>query len=331
MLRKIITMSVFLCVFFAAGIAEAQNSGGASARERFNDFSANARKKFTDFQQQGRKTQDKFAASSRAKAGNKESVQPNQNPAAPETTLLKIPVKSPTSGETYFLSPKAANGYAKSGSLKGLVKATISDGEVYVMPEETISYPVWYEAEKSRLNKDNTRHTEGSAEGQPAENLCPPNTPECEDLLVLWPYMGVKSHEIPNLVRGAEENGFAETLKKDKRLCLGVCDNGIKVVESRQRKRLLGESFDVASLEQFMWEGGFTASGWLYTFEDFCQQGRGGKLSEGQIEQLKPFAKRTEKAWKKKEIPLIRLSSRDPWLVLDDGAFMCALSCIKDF
>lgn len=320
-------MSVFLCMFFAAGIAEAQNSGGASERERFDAFSANAREEFAKFSKKSRKTQDEFTASFQEKPGNKGSG----HPAAADITSLKIPVKSPTSGETYFLSPSAAEVYAKNGSLDGLVKVTVSDGEVYALPEEKMSYPIWYESEKSRLNNNGTRHTEGSTEGQPAENLCPPNTPECEDLLVLWPYMGVKSHEIPKLVRGAEANGFAETLKKDKRLCLGICDRGIKVVERRQRKRLLGESFDVASLEQFMWEGGFTASGWLYTFEDFCLQGRGGKLSEGQIDQLKPFAKRTEKAWKKKEIPVIRVSNRDPWGGLNDGALTSALSCIKDF
>lgn len=330
MLRKIIKMSVFLCMFFAAGIAEAQ-SFASSAKNQYDDFAAKSRKQFSEFSNKARKTQDEFTASSREKAGNKGSDRLEQHPAASDTTSLKIPVKSPTSGETYFLSPSAADVYAKNGSLDGLVKVTVSDGEVYALPEEKMSYPIWYESEKSRLNKNGTRHTEGSAEGQPAENLCPPNTPECEDLLVLWPYMGVKSHEIPNLVRGAEKNGFAETLKKDKRLCLGICDNGIKVVERRQRKRLLGESFDVASLEQFMWEGGFTASGWVYTFEDFCRQGRVGKLSEGQIDQLKPFAKRTEKAWKKKEIPVIHLSNRDPWGGLNDGALTSALSCIKDF
>lgn len=327
MLRKIIKTVVFLGVFLAAGIAAAQSSGGAPARKEFNDFSARARQGFDGFRQQARQSHDEFSARAREKAEKKGSSQQATAPSGSETTLLKIPAYSQTTGETYFLSPKAANVYAKKESLSGFVKVTVSDGEVYVLPEEKVSFPVWYASEKSRLSRFEKRPTSGEAS---AENLCPPNTPECEDLLVLWVKMGVGEQKIHNLLLGARENGFAETLKKDKSLCLGVCDGAVKAVERRQRKRLLGEDFNVGALEEFMWQGGFTAAGWLDTFKEFCQQGRAGKLSEEQIRQVKPFAKRTEKAWKKKELPVIRLANRDPWHILDDGTFMYALDCIKD-
>lgn len=282
------------------------------AQESFDGFSSSQRRGLDEISEKTEKNNTK----------TDQSVRPM------ETTLLKIPAYSQTTGETYFFSPKAADVYAKNDSLNGFVKVTVSDGEVYVMPEEKVSFPVWYASEKSRLSRFEKRPTVKEAAAS-LENLCPSDTPECEELLVLWSKMGVREQEIPNLLLGAQEKGFAETLKKDKSLCLGVCDGAIKMVERRQRKRLLGESFDVNALEQFMWEGGFTAAGWLDTFKGFCQQGHGGKLSEEQIRQVKSFAKRTEKSWKKEELPVIRLANRNPWQILNSG-FMYALDCIKD-
>lgn len=141
------------------------------------------------------------------------------------------------------MSPMAVNVYTETDSLDSFVKVTVYDGEVYVLPEEKESYPIWYETEKKKLEGSAAQAVTGES---PApfnqDNLCPSNTPECEDLLVLWTYMRMPKENFPALVNGAREQGFAAALRKDKRLCIGGAYSGaLTKLEKHQRERLLGE------------------------------------------------------------------------------------------
>ncbi len=288
----------------------------------FNNFSSKARQDYKDFasriSQQIQKTKEQKSANL-----------PQEQRA--ETTRFKIPVFSQTTGETYFLSPMAVNVYTETDSLDSFVKVTVYDGEVYVLPEEKESYPIWYETEKKKLEGSAAQAVTGES---PApfnqDHLCPSNTPECEDLLVLWTYMRMPKENFPALVNGAREQGFAAALRKDKRLCIGGAYSGaLTKLEKHQRERLLGENFNLAALEDFMWRGEFTKSGWEETFHSFCLNGRSGKLDKAQLKQIKKFAKQTERALEAKKIPLIRLNNRDPF-ASSWSKFYGALTCIGE-
>lgn len=335
MVCRMVKICLLSVMIYLPGLLFAQTTlEGFSAQsyQEYNDFVEQSKVDFDNFSSQIRQDYEEFSSQiSNQMREMKEKQSANlKRERGGETTLFKIPVFDQLTGETYFFSPGAVNVYTENNSLDTLVKVTVYDGEVYVLPEEKDSYPVWYETEKQKSARHNARVIEENGNALSSQDsLCPPNTPECEDLLVLWLYMGMPEEKLPALARGAQEQGFAATLRKDKRLCIGVHQGALSAVEKRQRERLLGENFNLAALEDFMWRGEFTKSGWEETFLSFCQSGRTGKLDAAQLKQIKKFAKKTERAVETKEIPLIRLNNRDPFasVWLD---FHAALSCIRE-
>ena len=135
----------------------------------------------------------------------------------------------------------------------------------------------------------------------------------CRDCVYLWSmYPGdTVKNNIPAYVNGAKGH-FAQTLRKDKRLIIGIRDGTIALVEKRQYLRLLGENNDIPALKEFLEAGEFTFPGWNSAFRYLAQLAKEGKLDAAQIKELKKWDKSACKRMHDGTLPVVR-TDRNPF------------------
>ncbi len=218
-------------------------------------------------------------------------------------------------GTSVLMSYAAANAYRTDETVvKKLVTGTIQGKKVLMLPNEQVKTPVAkQDSVSNNLNQLDKAIKQAS--------YCEGNA-DCEYLKILWKAKGSKDDQIPALINGARAD-FAGELRKQKKLCYRICDGAVKQVETSQLKHILGQNPSIKALDGYLFaQPEFTVAGWNNTLLYLCQLGQKNTALKNDI---KKFAKKTEKQFDSKKLPIVTPSNIDPYA----GTLGAGLSCIE--
>lgn len=232
------------------------------------------------------------------------------------TGLPYVPVKLANDTSVY-MSPTAANAYVKDSTIVNkLVPGTIQGKQVLMLPSEQVKTPV--------AKQDSVSRSADSLERAIEQQIGCGGNQDCVYLKMLWKARGISDNQIPGLISEARSD-FAQKLRLEKKLCynISVCINAMRKVELGQVKQALGAGNSMRSLDQFVFtQPELTLKGWENALMYLCQQ---GKKNATFVKDIKKFAKKTEKEFDSKKLPIVTPSNVDPYA----GSLGAGLACIE--